>query len=134
MIFSGKVGDTFRLKNRYKYSEYWVILSIPDINGEVVVGMIVNQIKQQQIYVSLDQKDGKLFRGTKTVRFSDLNFMSQKIIIRYAQKNPDMCGDFCYPDTIKKIISGAFLAQQSPPRVMAFLQEQYPNIYNNSPV
>lgn len=131
MTFTGGVGDTFRLKDNPPFSNHYVILTTPNDSGKVIIAMFAKPIKGIQVYVMFTpQQDGRLFPQDRTVRFPDLKFKSQIVLVDYINEKSDMEGHQCYHDIIVEIVKGAFRAKQSLPSVLLELQHKYPELYN----
>lgn len=134
MAFSGKVGDTFVLKDNPPFSNLYVILTAPNDNGKIVVVGFTRALYAVQNHIVFTEKDdGRLFRGRTTIRYTDATFRDHQKIVDYQNGNPEKCKGDCPNDIIREIVAGAFQAQQSPCNILDELARQYPDIVNPKP-
>ena len=130
MSFSGKIGDTFTLRENPSFRGLNVILTEPNNNGKVVVIPFGVAVKRKQAYEIFSGKDHELFMGNKIPRYLDARLKDHQNIVILQNDNPDRCKGELPQDIIRRVIDGAFRARQSSTNVLDEIARQYPVIAN----
>jgi len=128
MPFTGKIGDTLRLTDVGGHHRY-VILTKPDINGNVVIANFTSAKYWKEWLVTFTQRDDKqLFDRKTTVNYADAHILPVNTLIDEAKRKPRDY-EFCTENHVRRIVIGAFQSQHTPIGILEGLRIQYPNEY-----
>jgi len=135
MPFTGKVGDTLRLRDTGARHRY-VILTSPNGDGDVIIANFTTA-KHHEWFVSFKPRGNKdLFTQRCTVNYTNAGFYPLDALKRVAEHN---LGEyvFCPLDITNKIITGAFQSRYIALEIVEELKSKHPqvakNYYKNNP-
>jgi hypothetical protein len=124
MPFTGKVGDTLRL-NDIGGGHRYVILTKPNINGNVVIVSFTSARYWKEWLVTFTTKDNRrLFSKKTTVNYTAARILPVERLINKATRKPKDYR-FCSENHIKRIVIGAFQSQLTPIEILEELKIQY---------
>lgn len=127
MPFTGKVGDTLRLRDigaRHRY----IILTKPNNDGNVVI-INFTTAKHFEWLVTFRPRDNrKLFTEKCTPNYTDARIYPISALTKIVKRNPREYV-FCPENIIKRIIRGALESKHTRIEVLEELKVQYPIDY-----
>lgn len=128
MPFSGKIGDTVRLRDTGAKHRY-IILTKPNHQGDVVI-LNFTTAKHFEWLVTFSPRDDKrLFTERCTPNYHDARLYPIDKITIIANNNPSEYR-FCPENLTLRIIIGAFKSRHTSTEIIDELKKQYPDEYN----
>jgi len=129
MPFTGKVGDTLRLRDTGARHRY-VILTKPNSDGKVVITNFTTA-KHREWLVTFNPSDNKkLFTEKCTPNYNDALIYPLDSLAEAVKRNPKEYV-FCPENLTKRIIIGALESKHTPLEIIEELKFQYPNEYKS---
>lgn len=127
MPFTGKVGDTLRLRDigtRHRY----IILTKPNSDGNVVITNFTTA-KHFEWLVTFRPRDNKeLFTKKCTPNYNGARIYPLSALAKIVKRNPKNYV-FCPEKLTQRIIIGALQSRYTPIEVLEELKAQYPIEY-----
>jgi hypothetical protein len=127
MPFTGKVGDTLRLRDigaRHRY----IILTKPNSDGNVVIANFTTAGHFEWLVTFRPRDNRELFKEKSTVNYNDARFYSISALAKVVERNPKEYV-FCPENLTKEIVIGALQSKFTPIEILEELKGQYPNEY-----
>jgi hypothetical protein len=127
MPFTGKIGDTLRLRDigaRHRY----IILTKPNSDGNVVIANFTTAKHFEWLVTFRPRDNKKLFKEKSTVNYNDACILPLEALTKRAKRKTKSYV-FCPENLTKRIIIGALQSQHTPIGVLEELRIQYPNEY-----
>ena len=127
MPFTGKVGDTLRLRDIGGHHRY-IILTKPNSDGNVVIANFTTARHFEWLVTFRPRDNRELFKEKSTVNYNDARIYPINVLEKIAERNPKQY-KFCPENLTKRIVIGAFQSLFTPIEILEELRIQYPNEY-----
>lgn len=127
MPFTGKVGDTLRLRDTGARHRY-IILTKPNSDGNVVIANFTTARHFEWLVTFRPRDNRELFKEKSTVNYNDARFYPISALAKVVERNPKEYV-FCPENLTKEIVIGAFQSRFTPIEILEELKGQYPNEY-----
>lgn len=128
MPFSGKPGDTLFIHDT-SGGHYYIILTKPNSNGDVVTINFTTASHFPQIVVLRPKDNPELFKKRCWPNYIDARFRSASKLAAIARRNPGQYW-FCDEGVTKKIIIGAIQSKDTKQELLEELEIQYPSEFS----
>jgi len=127
MPFTGKVGDTLRLRDTGASHRY-IILTKPNSDGNVVITNFTTAKHFEWLVTFRPRDNRKLFKKPSTVNYNDARLYPISALTEIVKRNPKEYV-FCSENLVKRIIVGALQSKYTRIEVLEELKAQYPIEY-----
>ncbi len=129
MPFTGKIGDTLRLRDTGARHRYIILTNLND-DGNVV---ILNFTTTKHFGWSITFKptdSNRLFTSKCTPNYHDASLYPLNALAKAIGSKPKEY-EFCPENLTLRIIIGAFQSRHTPLEIIDELRKQYPDEYKN---